>query len=235
MTPRSSLVAVLAAFVWSCAPAAASTGELDEPGLSAHWAEVLAPEVARHNPAEDSSAVTRLKLRTEDGTPELVRIVDTTTDKRGIRWVRVHLPIRPNGTLGWVRRSALGGFHETKSWLLIDRRRLRAVLIRGGRVAFSAPIGIGLPKWPTPAGEFYIRNRLSGYGLGTIYGPLAFGTSAKSAVLTDWPGGGVIGIHGTNKPELLPGRVSHGCIRMKNRDILRLDRLMGVGTPLTIR
>jgi lipoprotein-anchoring transpeptidase ErfK/SrfK len=54
-------------------------------------------------------------------------------------------------------------------------------------------------------------------------------------VLTDWPAGGFVGIHGTNRPELLPGRVSHGCIRMRNQDILRLARLLPVGTPLTIR
>jgi lipoprotein-anchoring transpeptidase ErfK/SrfK len=68
-----------------------------------------------------------------------------------------------------------------------------------------------------------------------FYGPLAFGTSARSSVLTDWPGGGFIGIHGTNAPELLPGRVSHGCIRLRNEDILQLGRLMPVGTPVTIR
>ena len=67
-----------------------------------------------------------------------------------------------------------------------------------------------------------------------FYGPLAFGTSARSAVLTDWPAGGFIGIHGTDRPDLLPGRVSHGCVRMSNRAILRLGRLMPVGTPVVI-
>jgi lipoprotein-anchoring transpeptidase ErfK/SrfK len=67
-----------------------------------------------------------------------------------------------------------------------------------------------------------------------MYGPLAFGTSAHSAVLTDWPGGGVIGIHGTNEPGLLPGRVSHGCIRLRNRDVVRLGRRLKLGTPITI-
>jgi lipoprotein-anchoring transpeptidase ErfK/SrfK len=60
------------------------------------------------------------------------------------------------------------------------------------------------------------------------------GTNARSAVLTDWPGGGFIGIHGTDRPDLVPGRISHGCIRLRNGDILRLDRLMPVGTPVTI-
>ena len=67
-----------------------------------------------------------------------------------------------------------------------------------------------------------------------LYGSVAFGTSARSAVLTDWPGGGFIGIHGTDRPEILPGRVSHGCIRLRNRDIVRLARLMPVGTPVRI-
>ena len=79
-----------------------------------------------------------------------------------------------------------------------------------------------------------MRVRLRGFD-DPFYGPVAFGTSARSAVLTDWPGGGFIGIHGTDSPELLPGRVSHGCIRMRNDDIRRLWRLLPVGTPITIR
>jgi lipoprotein-anchoring transpeptidase ErfK/SrfK len=68
-----------------------------------------------------------------------------------------------------------------------------------------------------------------------FYGPIAFGTSAQSATLTDWPGGGFVGIHGTDRPDLVPGRISHGCIRLRNADILRLAKLMPVGTPLEIR
>jgi lipoprotein-anchoring transpeptidase ErfK/SrfK len=64
---------------------------------------------------------------------------------------------------------------------------------------------------------------------------VAFGTSARSPTLTDWPAGGFVGIHGTDRPDLLPGRVSHGCVRMRNDDILRLADLLPVGTPLTIR
>ena len=67
-----------------------------------------------------------------------------------------------------------------------------------------------------------------------IYGPWAFGTSDYS-VLSDWPGGGVIGIHGTNEPWLLPGRVSHGCVRVENSAIRRLAKLLPIGTPVRIR
>ena len=142
-------------------------------------------------------------------------------------------PVLPNGTTGWVPRSALSGYRSLPTRLVVDARRLRATLLRRGRPALRAPVGIGLSQWPTPRGRFLVRNRLVRYR-SDFYGPLAFGTSARSAVLTDWPGGGFVGIHGTSRPDLLPGRVSHGCIRMRNPDIERLGRLMPVGTPITI-
>ncbi len=116
--------------------------------------------------------------------------------------------------------------------LVVDLEELDATLLSDGRPVFTAGIGIGKPAWPTPTGEFYVRSKIR--SLSAFYGPLAFGTSARSEVLTDWPDGGFVGIHGTNEPQLLPGRVSHGCIRMRNADILRLGRLMSVGTPVTI-
>ena len=85
-----------------------------------------------------------------------------------------------------------------------------------------------------PAGDFYVREVLTNFH-DPFYGPVAFGTSARSAVLTDWPGGGFIGIHGTDTPQILPGRVSHGCIRVRNGPILHLLALMPVGTPVAIR
>jgi lipoprotein-anchoring transpeptidase ErfK/SrfK len=132
-----------------------------------------------------------------------------------------------------VRRESLARLHTVRTHLRIDRRRTRAVLYRGGRRIWSAPVGVGKRGTPTPAGRFYIRERLRGYAIGTIYGPIAFGTSAYSR-LTEWPGGGVIGIHGTNRPGLIPGRPSHGCIRVRNGDIRRLARLMPIGTPVRI-
>jgi lipoprotein-anchoring transpeptidase ErfK/SrfK len=128
----------------------------------------------------------------------------------------------------------VAGYGTVRTRLVVDLGSLEATLLRDGRPIFRSEIGVGKAAWPTPKGEFYIRNRLTGY-VSPAYGPIAFGTSAQSPVLTDWPAGGFVGIHGTDRPDLLPGYVSHGCIRMKNEDILRLSQLMPVGTPLTIR
>ena len=117
---------------------------------------------------------------------------------------------------------------------MVDRARLTVTLFRDGRPVFRADAGIGAPGTPTPAGRFYVRNKLHRY-TSPFYGPVAFGTSARSAAASDWPAGGFVGIHGTNRPDLIPGRVSAGCIRLKNRAILRLAQLMDVGTPVRVR
>jgi lipoprotein-anchoring transpeptidase ErfK/SrfK len=121
----------------------------------------------------------------------------------------------------------------TKLQLVVDRRTLRITLFKNGKKIFNAPIGVGKSGTPTPGGKFWIREKLHGFG-NAVYGPIAFGTAAYSKI-SDWPGGGVVGIHGTNQPQLIPGRPSHGCVRVKNKDILRLDRLMKPGTPLLIK
>ncbi len=133
-----------------------------------------------------------------------------------------------------MRESALGPLYRVSTRLVVDRSDQKAVLFRHGRRIWSAPVGIGAPDTPTPPGHFWIREKFKVADSSGIYGPRAFGTSDYS-VLTDWPGGGVIGIHGTNEPSLIPGRPSHGCIRLKNGDVKRLYGLMGIGTPLLIK
>jgi lipoprotein-anchoring transpeptidase ErfK/SrfK len=203
-------------------------------GVSSHWATVLQPVVARAEPDPGARPVTELGTTTPEKTTNLVLIVGARVVPDGRVWSHVRLPILPNNSTAWIPRAALGPANVVDTHLVVDRAALRLTLYREGRAVFTAPVGVGAVRWPTPAGEFYVRNRLDGFD-DPFYGPVAFGTSARSAVLTDWPAGGYIGIHGTNAPWLIPGRVSHGCIRLRNGDIRRLARLMPVGTPLTVR
>jgi hypothetical protein len=174
-----------------------------------------------------------LSPRTPEGTDNIVEVLGHRQHPSGAAWVRVQLAVLPNGSTGWVPRSALGGYGTVTTRLDVDLRRLRATLYRDGRPVLRSRIGVGTPDSPTPPGRFYIRNRLSRYH-SAAFGPVAFGTSGRSPTATDWPAGGYIGIHGTDRPDLLPGRVSHGCIRMRNADIRRLARRMPIGTPVTI-
>jgi hypothetical protein len=199
-----------------------------------HWGFVLRPAIVRTAPHRSARAITTLRTNTTDGTHNLVLVLDRIEPARNETWYRIRLPILPNNSTGWVPRAALGPLHAVQTHLYVDRAKLTATLKRDGRTVFSSSVGVGKPYWPTPRGNFYVRSELTRFH-DPFYGPIAFGTSGRSNVLTDWPGGGFIGIHGTDAPRLLPGYVSHGCIRMRNRDIVRLARLMPVGTPITIR
>jgi hypothetical protein len=198
------------------------------------WATVRGWVTVRAQPAPGAAVVTTLEPETPEGTPNAVAVLARRRVGRHQVWVRVRLPILPNGTTGWVRRSDLGGYGTVRTHLVVSLSRLQATLYRNGRPVLRAPVGVGMAGWPTPAGEFYIRNKLTRYR-SPVYGPVAFGTSARSERATDWPAGGFVGIHGTDRPDLIPGRVSHGCIRLRNADILALARRMPVGTPVTVR
>ena len=210
-----------------------SPARLNREGHVSTWTTVREPVVARSAPSGRAPSVVRLRKRTPEGTANPLLVLGRAGDRRGRTWLRVRLATLPNGTTGWVPRRALGGYRTVRTRLVVNVRRRRLTLLRNGRRVFQAAVGVGLPQWPTPRGRFFIRNKLVRYR-SPFYGPVAFGTSARSPVLTDWPGGGFVGIHGTNRPDLLPGAVSHGCIRMRNRDILRLSSQLLVGTPLRI-
>jgi hypothetical protein len=197
------------------------------------WANPWRQAAVRRSPFARSHRVGRLHLDTEDGYPEVYLALQSRRDADGSVWIRVRIPARPNGQTGWVPRLALGPLHAVTTALVIDLARSRATLRRSGKLIWRAPVGHGRPGMPTPTGRFYIREKMRNLGGSPIYGPWAFGTSAYSS-LSDWPGGGVVGIHGTNQPELIPGRPSHGCVRVRNPAIVRLARLMPVGTPVHI-
>jgi L,D-transpeptidase catalytic domain len=197
------------------------------------WAFVLNDSVVRSAPSSGSHVLTRLGLWTPEYYPNLALALQERINRSGT-WVRIRLPILPNNSTGWIRRGVLGSFHSTRDHLVVDKAATTAILLRNGVPLFTTRVGVGTSFWPTPSGEFYIREKMSGFHA-AAYGPIAFGTSARSSVLTDWPGGGYIGIHGTDAPGLIPGHVSHGCVRLRNASILQLARLLGIGTPLTIR
>jgi L,D-transpeptidase-like protein len=198
------------------------------------WAHAATPARAFAQPSPDARQVGRVRLLTEDGFPEVYVLLAGRDDAKGATWVRLRLPQRPNGVTGWVRRDTLGAFHVVRTRLVVSRDTQRVTLYDRGRRRFRTRVGVGAPGTPTPAGAFWIREKFPVRGV-PLYGTRAMATAAYSDVLTDWPGGGVIGLHGTSEPGLIPGRPSHGCVRLKNRDIERLYALTPIGTPLLIK
>src|SRR5579859_4391329 len=200
---------------------------------SSEWAYPLSAAPARSAPSVHARIVGRLVFLTSDDQAELYLALASATLPSGQTWVRVELPGRPNGKTGWVPRAALGALHVVRSYLLVNRSTLRATLFHDGRPILRVPVGVGKASTPTPPGHFYVLEKLTSLG-DPFYGPYALGTSAYAPTLSEWPGGGVVGIHGTDAPQLIPGRPSHGCVRLRNADITRLWHLVALGTPITI-
>jgi L,D-transpeptidase-like protein len=172
---------------------------------------------------------TRLANPTSVGAP-LVFLVKS----RGQGWEHVFLPIRPDGATGWVRdRDVSLAWNPYSLQALLGRHEL--VLRKGGRVAARFPVAVGRSVLPTPTGRYYLVALLKQPDPSGPYGPYAFGTSAFSRVLYHFGGGpGQIGIHGTDEHGSIGQSVSHGCIRLRNRDIVRLAHELPLGTPVTI-
>jgi hypothetical protein len=169
------------------------------------WAYVERIAPIRREPSGSSAVVDRLHWNTEDGFPEVYLLLRAAWNAQGSQWVELRIPGRPNGRTGWVPRDALGAFHLTDALLVVDRERLRMLFYRDGHLRWSAPVGVGKASTPTPAGRFWIRERFAIDDPRSGYWPYAFGTSDYSR-LTDWPGGGVVGVHGPYyAPQSIPG------------------------------
>jgi hypothetical protein len=148
-------------------------------------------------------------------------------------WYRVRLPLRPNGTIGYVPATAVRLARvDTVIRVRLSTRLL--TLYRGGRAVLRTPVAVGKPSTPTPLGRYYVNQRLLAANPAGAYGPAALGVSAFSDVLTHWLQGGPIGIHGTNEPWLIGQAASNGCIRLPNATMSRLFRQVPAGTPVII-
>jgi L,D-transpeptidase catalytic domain len=205
---------------------------LSDEKLVTRWAHANELWPIRTAPRKTAHAITRLRFFTEDKRPEVYLVLSGIVDASGDAWLRVRIPRRPNGEKGWVPLDMLSQLHAVRTQLVINRTTLRATLYKAGRRIWQAPVGVGKASTPTPAGKFYVRELLRGDR--KLYGTWAFGTSAYASI-SDWPNGGVVGVHGTNQPGLIPGRPSHGCVRLRNININRLRLIMPIGTPIEIR
>ena len=148
-------------------------------------------------------------------------------------WYRVQLPLRPNGVRGWVRASAVK-LAPVTTRIEVDLSARRVTLYDRGRHVLSTTAAIGSGATPTPTGRYYVNQRLIPTDPSGPFGPGAIGISAFSPVLTGWAQGGPIAIHGTNRPELIGGAVSNGCIRIRNEVLQRLFERTLAGTPVLV-
>lgn len=196
-----------------------AAGEAAVAELVAHDAPGGAPVASAPNP-------------THEGYPLVVSVLERTEDGQ---WLHVRLPLRPNGTTGWVRA---GDVHlwDVPNRIEVDvtTHRLRIYDGDSDVVLFETDVATGRPNTPTPLGDFHIDivNPLGGH---RVYGWGQLSVSGFSNVLERFAGGiGQIAIHGWNDDSVMGTASSNGCVRMRNADIARVAELAPLGTPVRI-
>ena len=168
------------------------------------------------------------------GTFPLVMLVVEQRDD----WLKVLLPIRPNGSSGWVKRSVVDlEVHPYK--IVVELGEHRITVYQGNEVILQEPVGVGASgRTPTTQGLFYTTELFEVEpSQRSAYGPYAFALSGFSEVLYSFGAGGtgVLGIHGTSDTSSLGRDVSNGCIRMSNAGITKLAGILPLGVPVEIK
>ena len=196
--------------------------------------ELLVPATRVYARPDASSRVLRtLRQIRPDRQLQTLLTIQGRLGRDGKLWYELSLPGRPNGQRGWIRADRLNA-HPVENRIIVRRhaRTIRVIRIEDHKILLRGTVAVGSPAAPTPLGKnFYITEAFVPDD--PFYGPYALATSAYSS-LTDWPGGGVAGIHGTSRPDLIGQAVSHGCVRVRNNVAHQLERLAPPGTPVDI-
>ncbi len=172
----------------------------------------------------------RLTNPTFFGNSLVLMVTDRTPDGE---WLKVQIPVRPNGTEGWIpAREADLSSHFVRAEVNLTERSVQ-VWDGESLIAETAAV-VGKASTPTPVGTFFVNDIVERFN-GSVYGPYILSLSGFSETMETFGGGvPVIAIHGTNRPGLMGGAHSNGCIRIPNETVRFWANTVPRGTPVTI-
>jgi lipoprotein-anchoring transpeptidase ErfK/SrfK len=128
---------------------------------------------------------------------------------------------------------------ESDIRLILKRGKRRVYVYQGEKEVSSYPVAIGKPGWETPLGKFEVLSMeehptFKSFKSGRVIPPGPDNPLGVRWVGIWTDGKTQLGFHGTNEPELIGQAVSHGCIRMYNKDVTKLFQQVKMGTQVTI-
>lgn len=170
------------------------------------------------------------------GEPQLLLVLGAATLGHH-RWLRVLLPIRPDGASGWIP-AAGAVLLTTRYWVSVDKRARTVAIYRQGRLLHRYLAVVGKPATPTPDGLAAIYEVDPQPDPTGFLGPWALPLTVFSNALFNFGGGpGRVAIHGRDGASLadpLGSARSHGCIRIENSAIDWMASHLVQGTPVQI-
>jgi lipoprotein-anchoring transpeptidase ErfK/SrfK len=205
-------------------------------GGGATIANIVETTSARSEP-DAGRVVWRAQPQTDwSGEPQSLLVLGSAV-RGGQLWLRLLLPIRPDGTSAWIPRNRVT-LSRTRYWLVVAKHRRLVQVYVDGALRDSFPAVIGKPATPTPDGLAAIYERDRQPDPAGFLGPWALPLTALSNVLRSFGGGpGRIAIHGRGGPSLLNplgSAASHGCIRIDNGPVTWLATHVPQGAPVQI-
>jgi lipoprotein-anchoring transpeptidase ErfK/SrfK len=231
-----ALAACLAASPSAAAANPAPTIAAPSRAQGATIAAIMVGVEARSRPGA-GNGVWRLGTATSWSGEAQFLLVLGAAEYRGSEWLRVLLPIRPNGTTGWIPRDAVT-LRTTRYWITVDKRARTVTIYRTGKLIHRYQAVIGKPATPTPDGLAAIYEIDPQPDPSGFLGPWSLPLTIFSNVLYNFGGGpGRIAIHGRDGASLadpLGSARSHGCIRIDNSAIDWMAMRIPQGTPVQI-
>lgn len=168
---------------------------------------------------------------TQFGGDRVFLVLDQTSSPD---FIKVSLPLKPNGQEGWIPRDAVV-ISEVEHRAVVDLANDSLTVWRGDDVIVQTKAVTGKPATPTPVGQFFVRDIIAHNNPGGAYGPYIVALSGFSEALETFAGGlPAIAIHGTNNPGLVGQERSNGCIRIPNDLVTALAATVPLGTPVTV-
>jgi lipoprotein-anchoring transpeptidase ErfK/SrfK len=143
----------------------------------------------------------------------------------------------PTPTPGTVQPSPVSPVEDT--WLKIKLKERRVYVYRDNKVKTSFQIAIGKPGWETPTGRFQVMQMVKDPAWEHPWNGKIFPPGPNNPLGVRWigfwsDGKNTIGFHGTPNERVMGQAVSHGCVRMRNRDVVALFELVKVGTTVVV-
>jgi lipoprotein-anchoring transpeptidase ErfK/SrfK len=198
----------------------------EAPGTSL-VADVLGSSVPVYANPTGGPVVNRIAGSNVLGQREALLVTDASVPG----WYQVEVPVKPNGSTGWVQASSVTTRTVTY-FIRVHQSQFKLDLYNNGAVQQSFTVAVGAPSTPTPNGNFFVWAtqdwNSAPYAVGI------FALSGFSPVLDNWPGGGRTGIHGWQDTSILGTPASHGCVRMGPADFAKLMHTIPLGTPVEI-
>ena len=245
---RTTLAMAVAAAASASAGAAATAGAATAAPIApptiaapsrAHGAtiaRIVAPAEARARPGRGANVWLVGTATSWSGEPQSLLVLGSAS-YRGREWVRLLLPIRPDGTTGWIPRNNVV-LTTTRYWITVDKGARTVTIYHQGKEVRRFLAVIGKPATPTPDGLAAIWERDPQPDPQGFLGPWAMPLTVESNVLFNFGGGpGRIAIHGRDGASLenpLGSAASHGCVRIDNGEIDWMAAHIRPGTPVDI-